>query len=271
MQIVLDQTQSTELTGDYSLPVFAALGYKRHKNRPFVQYPPSTDAWIDFLQLLVQHGASVHEVVGNKTLAMLNIVNDKYAAKTNASFFRLLYSECYADFDLVDNSGWSALLNAIRTKNGAIEALNILMSVGVNMSKEFPDGRTALHLAAEMADGCEVLEHIYNSCGLRDVNRQDKWGLTPLHYSVFSPSNRYKPGCQKVRFLLQRGSNPELRGITRWLTGLMDNTERTPYEISCGLGSDVRARFLEDLRETGHLVVDEVEEEVFYDAIGEIT
>lgn len=200
---------------------------------------------------------------------MLNTTNYGYAAKTNASFFRLLHSECYADFDLIDNSGWSALLNAIRTRNGAIEALNVLRSVGVNMSKEFPDGRTALHLAAEMADGFEVLEHIYYSCGLRDVNRQDKWGLTPLHYSVFSPSNRYKPGCRKVRFLLQRGSNPELRGMTRWLTGLVDNTERTPYEISCGLGPDVRARFLEDLRETGYLDADEIEEDVFYDAMEE--
>lgn len=217
--------------------------------------------------MLSQYGASVHDVVGQKTLAMLNITNDRYAQGTTSKFFKLLHSEFYVDFDLVHNSGWSALLSAVRAGRGAIEALNVLANVGVNMSREFLDGRTVLHLAAEMSWGSEVLKHIYESYGICDVNRQDRWGLTPLHYSVFSHPYRYDLWYQKVQYLLERGANPELRGKTRWLVGSFNDTERTPYEIGCAIGPEVRRNFAEVLRQSGYPIPDESEQEIFYDAV----
>ena len=120
-----------------SLPVFAALGFNGRRKvagrqSPFVQFPPETDAWIDTLRSLAEYGPSVHDVVTNRTITMLNLNHDTYSEKTILCFF-CLRKECYADFDLVSDQGPSALLMEIRGASSACAAMGFLAENGVDL------------------------------------------------------------------------------------------------------------------------------------------
>ena len=202
------------------------------RNAIFPQLPPP-ETFVSLLRLLIQHGASVHEVFHGRLLTTLNIQRSDYKCQT-LEFFRLVIAENYVDFDAIDDQGWCALLSAIRTKGNVIEALKLLVDTGVSISRVMVDGRSALHLASEMADDVKVLEYLY-SCGINEVNRQDKWGFTPLHYSVFG-GVQHDPRItsEKITFLLKNGANAEKRGMNNAIFDFDRDEvgEVTPFELS---------------------------------------
>ena len=222
--------------------------------------------------MLIQSGASIHEVVGNKTISTLNLHRDDYDPQAFPSFIRLLLLEGYHDFSLVDTLGFSAVSNSIRSRGCAIEAIDLLASGGVDFTKVFPDGRTVLHIAAEMSINKEVLEHLYTKYNVTDVNKQDRWGLSPLHYAIFSSSNRLTTStCRKARFLLEKGADPTIRGHVKSLSPQLHSHDLvTTCEYSAALGPKVYEKFLKDLRVTGNLGMameeGDDEDEQFHDA-----
>lgn len=192
---------------------------------------------------------------------MLNINRRDYPESTTTDFYKILLGEQYTDFDSNDEQGWSAMYSAVRSGQKTLEALDLLANHGVNMKNIFPDSRTVLHLAAELADDSVVLEHIYSSYNMKDVDRQDKHGWTALHYAVRSA----KPS-QKARFLLEKGANPYIKAkegplSPSWLKG----TTFTPFELVHAWNKDRALEFMEDLRTSGHAIPNDVED-IFYDA-----
>ncbi|KAF2476990.1 ankyrin [Lindgomyces ingoldianus] len=262
---------------DQILPVFAALGFKgRRKSAgrqsPFIQFPPKTDAWLDTLRLLTENGASVHDIVGNRAITMLNLNRDTYHEETTLRFFYILRQECYVDFDLVSDQGPSALLMAIRSGTTACTAIDFLAKNGVNLQQIYHDGRTALHIAAEMTSNSDSLKHLYNVYGLHEVNRQDQWGWTPLHYAVGSEGLSPNAKSSNVLFLLNKGADPHILGrrvfLQRSHASSLLTTAVTPMQYANLLGNDIRRRVLDHLASNwvSEMSAEEVEEDIFFDA-----
>lgn len=237
------------------------------RNKFFPQLPPET--FITLLRLLTQYGASVHEIVHGRLLTTLNLHRSDYKCRI-PEFFRLLINEEYTDFNAVDNLGWSALMSDIRTKGMAVEAIKLLINANVNISRILPDGRSALHLASELADDVNILEYLY-ACGLNGVNRQDNSGFTPLHYCVLGGWQNDCPlTFKKIIFLLERGADPEIRGINHKIFGA-DNDEVgevTPFELSKLLTRkfpclDVETTFVDTMKAVGYIFT---EDSFFIDA-----
>lgn len=227
------------------------------RNKFFPQLPPP-ETFITLLRLLTQHGASVHEIVHGRLLTTLNVQRSDYGCQT-LEFFRLLIKESYTDFNAIDNLGWSALLSAIRTKGTAVEAIKLLINANVDISRIMPDGRSALHLASEMADDVNVLEYLY-ACGPHSINRQDNSGFTPLHYCVLGGFQQNRPlTLEKIIFLLERGADPEMRG-TNQVLGADDEGVGvvTPFELSKLLTRkfpclDLETIFVDAMKAVGHI------------------
>jgi len=117
----------------------------------------------------------------------------------------------------------------------------------------------------------EVLEHLYTKYNVTDVNKQDRWRLSPLHYAIFSPSNRLTSTCRKARFLLEKGADPTIRGEVKSLSPYLHlHNLATACEYAAALGPKVYKKFLEDLRVTGKLGMateeGDDEDEQFHDA-----
>ncbi|KAI0416380.1 ankyrin repeat-containing domain protein [Xylaria grammica] len=252
---------------DQVLPVFATLGMRPRQVRPFIQVPSSWDYWFECFRLLVSHGASVHEVARGKTLGTLNLISSCPKPPPydyTLDYINLLRSENYVDFDMCDESGWSIFVNALRSPDHSLKAIRTLVDTGVNASRILDDGRTYLALAAESSSDVRVLQYLYdNGCALH-LNRQDKWGWTPLHYCIFTESGkRGDPMMRRVKYLLDKGANPEI---------IADEHERVPIptlDSDCFTPIDL-AEHLEKYLPTGltALLRNYVrDEDVFYEAV----
>jgi len=257
------------------LPVFASLGYRDKAARishRLVQLAPDTTIWLEMLQLLVEYGASVHEVMADKTMTTLSYTRESYDPETTVRYFQLLLAESYVDFNLFDNDMGqrSALWNAIRSREASASSIDILAQAGLQLNKVFPNGRNALHMAAEMGFDAEALMHLYSNHGVTELNRQDQWGWTPLHYAVASSSYQHR-NCAKVRFLLEKGANPYLKGANSF-RGDHHPSEKysepiSPLEYAGTLKPHIYRRFSDDMRATGTWPLTEEGEEVdiFFD------
>jgi hypothetical protein len=260
---------------DIRLPVFASLGYKDKAARitpRFVQLAPNTTIWLEMLQLLVQYEASVHEVMADKTMTTLSYTRESYDPETIVRYFQLLLAESYVDFNLFDNDmgQCSALWNAIRSCEFSASAIDILAQNGVQLNKVFPNGRNALHMAAEMGFDAEALMHLYSNHGIKELNRQDQWGWTPLHYAVASSSYQHR-NCAKVRFLLKNGADPHLKGANTFRRDYhpseIYSEPISPLEYAGTLMSHIYRRFSDDMKATGTwpLTKEGEEVDIFFD------
>jgi hypothetical protein len=230
------------------------------------------DAWLDALRLLTENGASVHDVVADRTITMLNLNRDTYHEETALSFFYILRQECYVDFDLVSDQGPSALLMAIRSGTSACTAIDFLAQNGVDLQRIYNDGRTALHICAEMASDPDTLKHLYNVYGLQEVNRQDQWGWTPLHYAVGSEGLSPNPKNSSIPFLLDKGADPHILGrrvfLQRSHASCLLTTAVTPIQYAILLGGDIPRSVLNNLalNKVSEVSAEEVEGDIFFDA-----
>ncbi|KAJ5683077.1 hypothetical protein N7462_006242 [Penicillium macrosclerotiorum] len=243
------------------LPIFAAAGMSSEKNRFFPQLPPKWAPWLEAFKLLVKHEASVHEVNRDKTLSMLNI-NYPFREEQTMDYFRILLSEGYIYWETADKTAWSAVNTAIRTRTNSLQALQFLVRNGVNLSRVFDDGRSALHLAAELAEDVEVLEYLCNQGCLDDRDRQDMWGWTPLHYSIIAAYLHTSPDVfQKVRFLLSKGADVNIKGRVKeiFYPEKMPADEFTPGEMCRALSVSLYRKFEGEAKIAG-LRLEEVNE-----------
>ncbi len=103
-------------------------------------------------------------------------------------------------------------------------------------------------------------EYLY-ACGLNSVNRQDNFGFTPLHYCVLGGWQNNRPlTFKKIIFLLERGADPEIRGMNHEIFGAdYDEVgELTPLELSKLLTRkfpclEVETIFIDAMKAVGHI------------------
>ncbi|KAI1736088.1 ankyrin repeat-containing domain protein [Xylaria scruposa] len=250
---------------DQILPVFAALGMNAPGKSHFLQLAPRWNSWFECLRLLVLHNASIHEVVHGKTLGMLSVFSRYRSTAMNdhtINYINFLRSEDYVDFDTIDRQGWSTLGLALQSPSQGLRAIQILNGLGVNISRILDDGRSYLSIALEATKDISILQYLYDNGCAQHLNRQDKWGWTPLHYCVFAESGgNCNTGLPKLRFLLEKGADTETRANHHHLIPIPGLSEFTPIEL---------ADHLEELQHTGAgLLLRQYArvEETFYDAV----
>ncbi|KAI1328048.1 ankyrin repeat-containing domain protein [Xylariaceae sp. FL0255] len=193
--------------------------------------------WFECLRLLVLHGASVHEVVYGKTLGMLKLTRGLNTTfDYTLDFIHLLQSENYIDFDIVDKCGSSNLEVALRSPKHALEAVQTIAGLGVDLSRIINDGRSYLSIACELVRDVRVLEYLFaNGCAIH-INRQDQWGWTPLHYCIFAEcaSSRHSPCLPKIGLLFEKGADPDIKARHHDLIPIpsFELQEFTPIELA---------------------------------------
>jgi ankyrin repeat protein len=220
----------------------------------FPQLPPKWDSWIEALKLLLYHGASVHEAVGERTLSMLNI-NHRFGEEKTMEFFNVLVAEGYTYWETTHKAGWSAVLTAIRTRQDSLRALWLLKRTGTDIARILSDGRSPLHLAAELADDASILEYLYDAGCSKDLNRQDMWGWTPLHYGIAAAA--INPSCpkslEKINFFLDKGAYLDIKGRKRPLltSDTMTTDEFTPGQLCKALKPSLHSKLVDMARAAG--------------------
>jgi len=265
----LFNSNSSYLILSNSLPVFAVAGMNPRRNRHFSQLPPTWDFWVDVLQLLVDYGASIHETIQSRPLGTFHVVRRNHGAKA-LQFLRLLIDQNYLDFGVVHGPQcWSALQTALRSEDQAVNGLKLLHSLGVDLMKVLEDGRSSLHLAAEWSSRSEVLEYLCQVECLDHINRQDKWGWTPLHYCVLS---EFLGSCStpftKIGALLRNGADPEIKAYQMpFPFGKKLPATFTSLELSMHLQPSVSNSFIKVLKDAGVTVAPEMDEDPFQDAL----
>ncbi|KAI0105009.1 ankyrin repeat-containing domain protein [Nemania sp. FL0031] len=252
---------------DQVLPVFATLGMQPRRRQRFVQIPSRWNSSFECFRLLVSHGASVHEVVRGKTLGNINLVSRCPSPPLydfTVDYINLLRSENFADFDFSEPTRMSLFVNAFQSPCYGLQAIQALVHSGANVSRILDDGRTYLAIAAEMSEDIKVLKYVYENGCASYLNRQDKWGWTPLHYCVFMEWGRWhSPRTDKSKFLLDMGADPKIKAREHELLPIptFDSDHFTPIELADHLESHWPTGVSALLRSYVR------EEDVFYDAM----
>lgn len=244
---------------EFRLPVFATLGFRNQTTlgrKYFAQYPPQSPVWLEILSLLLQYGASIHESVYGRTVTMENFNDSRNTTWSRLRFLQLLRDQYYVDFDMIDQHGYSALHLAITAGDESEACINFLTQNGVDVKVLWPDGRSALHIAANEAYSVRTLRCLVEKYGVTDVNRQDQWAWTPLHYAIDSPTNRRKDGsCEKARYLLTKGASPfkvgEVHRFPRLHVSNMFDKPMKPFDLASFLSDDVREKLSRDMESVG--------------------
>jgi len=123
---------------------------------------------------------------------------------------RLTKEEKLAALESRDGIGRSAL--HLASMRGNKEAISELLDQGADISARLEDGRTPLHVVAEMGQSLRYVESlsILVSSGHGDVNQADANGLSPLHYAV------KKQHEAVVVKLLELGADTGILDDTQW-------------------------------------------------------
>ncbi|RDK39596.1 ankyrin [Aspergillus phoenicis ATCC 13157] len=261
IKLLLDEGADPNLANDGQvLPVFFLAGLRPGHNRYFPQLPPVWECWLDALRLLVNYGASINEVVRRKSFSMLNLVRaDKECPVLE--LFQFLLAEGYYGFHDTDENGYCAVFNALQATQDSLQCLKLLRAAGVSMNGVFEDGRSILHLAAEFSYNVGDLEFIYDNGGYEDLNRQDKWGWTPLHYAVTGSMRiRSEDPLQKVKFLLEKGADCSIQGrpIPHYYGEITCSDQFNPADLAREIGCQIPKELGEDMESSG---------ETFHDAV----
>ena len=248
------------------------------RNKYFPQLPPSWSSWLEVFKLLVEYGASVHEDVGDRVVSTLNLirggpgVNLHYTEPNIVEYFRVLHEQCYVDFNRTSRDGvWSSLLTAIRATTKSMEALRFLSEMGVDFARLSDKGASSLHFAAEMAREVQTLEFLCSTTAIQNINRQDAYGWSPLHFAVASGRYGYhEVAFDKIRCLLQHGIDPTIKARKHpMLFSELSASEFTALELSELSQSDFHGRFEEEVARIRQANLNDNDEDTFFDALSE--
>lgn len=202
------------------------------RSKVFKQLPPTWTSWLEIIRLLAEHQASLDDTIHGRSLASLNVTRTK--SSTTLEFIRLLAAkDCLESEDFTGAQCWSAMQNALRAENHALEALKVLHSAGVDLSKCAEDGRTALHMAGEWSTDPKVVEYLCSTGCLQHIDKQDRWGWTPLHYCVSAHEDEEKDASfARAQVLLSLGANASICGDINFTTSHDHPEEKfTPLEL----------------------------------------
>ncbi|KAI0377677.1 ankyrin repeat-containing domain protein [Hypomontagnella monticulosa] len=251
------------------LPVFCALGMNPGRHKRFIQLPPRNESWIAILRLLIDHNASVHEIVHGRSLTTLNLISN--TRPQTLEFFRLLSDEFYDDFDACHRTCYSAASNALRSGASALDCLKALKKSELDFSRLFPDGKSLIHLAAEYSCNADVLDYICANCPRDYINLRDSFGWTALHYGMASEvlGSAQMP-LTKLRLLIKRGASPSIDATYHPLFSRllkMESPDRCScFEISQKLKSHLYEGFIDILQDSGCDIPADAFLEIFHDA-----
>jgi Ankyrin repeats (3 copies) len=157
----------------------------------------------------------------------------------------------------------------VRVERGAIEGLKMLANYGVDLCIIMHDGRTLLHMAAELAIEPGVISFLIDSGCRQYIDKQDHWGWTPLHYAIIAEFyGRYPYPFEKMASLLIEGARTDLKG---WHMPYVSPTRIpdtfTAIELSANLKPSILNEFIQVLRKNGRDIPPEFDERPFEDAM----
>ncbi|KAI9889930.1 MAG: hypothetical protein M1814_004653 [Vezdaea aestivalis] len=267
IEFLLQGGADPNLADDYQVtPLFAVAGMNPSKYQYYEQLPPTWDRWLDVFRLLLKHGACLYENVRGRHIGSLNIVRSDTPSKTTG-FLRLLFDEGFLHIDAIPNLQYgSALQNALQSGQDAVDALKILHTAGVDLSRETDDGRTALHLAAEWCVDSKPLEYLY-SIGCRSINKQDRWGWTALHYAVIARNSAVSTDpFSKAVSLFRNGVDVACRGTTNPTNHYCQPDEDFTASQLLDFARPQRYNLYVDILEGLGICVESEAGDVFYDA-----
>jgi ankyrin repeat protein len=243
------------------------MNFRPRRSKSFSQLPPTWGSCLNAFKLLIENHASVHETVHGRTLSSLNLFRLDFEVNI-IEFFGILRDNHFLNFDSIHRQRWCALVSAIRSKRYDMEALRFLIGNGIDLNRIYEDGSTAIHWAAEMASHTEVLEQICSVAGLQNLNRQDKYGWTPLHYSIVSANlNSCTDRYGKMTYLLEVGADIDIKGrrMPLFCLNRVMPQEITPYELALALNTEVAIRLKAEINRLGRSI--EHDEDLFEDAL----
>ncbi|KAK3361617.1 ankyrin repeat-containing domain protein [Lasiosphaeria ovina] len=194
------------------------------------------DDRLDVVRLLVNHNASVHEVVCGKSLTMLTIIYPTTRPRT-LELFHLLQNELYNDFESGDLNLYSAFANALSSGESSVDCLKFLKAAGADFSRLSTDEsgqKCLLHLAANYSTEAGPIDYVFSSCDGSYVNRQDSCGWTPLHYAIASSFHSHASFSQSPGRL----DMPRARKDA-WYKEVVEIFKESGYEISPEPEADV--------------------------------
>lgn len=200
-------------TISHSLPIFTIVGMNLRRSQDFKQLPPTWDRWLDVLRLLIRYGSSTHEIVRGRSLAGLNVARHDTSSKV-LPFLRILAVENALDYDsITDDPTWSVIKNAVKSGTDTVDTLKLLRACGVNITRVLADGRTVLHLTAHHCQEDDALSYLLETGCATDIDRQDQWGWTPLHYAVLALTSAEGPRPYSTAAMLIRdGADLNIKG-----------------------------------------------------------
>lgn len=260
-----------------SLPLFAVLGTNSPRTNKWVtQIPPNWSLWLNAFRLLIEHGASVHEINFDRSLVHLNITHGApgltlgYPEPSALEFFRILYDQCFVDFDIIGNNKWTPVVTAIRRRTECVETLKFLSDTGVDLSRIAANGHCSLHWAAEMAYKVDCIEYLCSTAAIENINRQDVWGWTPLHYAVASIRYGYQDiAFDKVKCLLRNGADPGIKGRKHpiFFVRLPLTEEFTPLQLSLQCNLEMSLPLANEIDKLKTKGCAEKANDIFFDAV----
>jgi ankyrin repeat protein len=197
-------------------------------------------------------------------------VNLDYPEPSALDFFQILHDQCIFDFNITNKGIQCALLTAIRRRTKSVETLRFLSSVGVDFLRIAETGHGAIHWAAEMAYDVGCLEYLCTTAAIENINRQDRWGWTPLHYAVSSRKYGYHEAAfEKISCLLSNGADPAIRGRRHlfFFRNTLPMDEFTPLELSRVTSPALATRFEEEIKRMTIQTPEDHCEDQFFDAL----
>ncbi|CAM4962070.1 unnamed protein product [Rotaria socialis] len=133
----------------------------------------------------------------------------------------------HADVNRRDNSGWTLLHDAVKSKRRDI--LEVLLANGANIHMLDGDNRSLLHIACDNGDTALAKYLVEKNVSLKG---RDKHGWTPLHLAC-GPADDY----ELVHYLIQHGADPYAR----------DLNDYTPLHVATQFSAQKVAYYLKTL------------------------
>ncbi|KAK8006083.1 hypothetical protein PG991_012380 [Apiospora marii] len=170
----------------------ADINFRNHKGRTALFHANS-----DVIKLLLESGADI-QTQDDEGFAPLHFPLDGEAVET--------YVSSGIPVNAIGGCGMSPLMCVCKSQWPYFnENVARLVELGADPTFVSPHGQTVLHFIAVQYNGQGSLLKLLVAKGL-DVNAQDVFGMTPLHYASYNPHKK-----DLVKPLLDEGADPTIR------------------------------------------------------------